>query len=526
MNKNFKLDKHLEFIKVWNDYKQFPTVEEVSEHLNITYDATRSKARRYKALTLRYPEMNLPPILNRKDTIDGQAVYYDHIDTKGLDLSKVKTKRFFITGAQYGAEVNVRLFESVKNYCKRNNAQLIILPMKYGSGFPALHESIREYAVYNNHTLNENLNLNCITLRPTLVNPLSSMERTGGERSQIFAHPKHAMQFVARGANEFPKAIMTTGSITYPEYMPDKTGRIAIRDHSFGGVIVDIQDDKHFTFRHVKADEYNRLYDVSGVYAPDSMKKRTRSRPVALVCGDWHTGHTNKVVRKVTFGKKGIVETLKPKSIFMHDFFDGRSISHHDEKNNMLMAKKQTNGERCLASELAMCVKEMHNILNASCGAKLYVVASNHDEHLDRYLAEGRYIKDYTNFEFAHKLVGKAMREQKPAFIAHMQEHFPEVKFLERDEDCYKAGIKLDMHGDQGKNGSRGSIKQFDTVCSGTVTGHTHTPAIQGTAYQVGTSTDLKLPYTKGLSSWVNTHAVVWENGTVQLINIIDGKWK
>jgi hypothetical protein len=82
------------------------------------------------------------------------------------------------------------------------------------------------------------------------------------------------------------------------------------------------------------------------------------------------------------------------------------------------------------------------------------------------------------------------------------------------------------MHGDKGASGQRGSIAGFSNLVDKVVVGHSHTPGIIGGAYQVGTSSRLKLDYTSGPSSWMNTHCLVYTSGKRQLINVINGKWK
>ena len=99
--------------------------------------------------------------------------------------------------------------------------------------------------------------------------------------------------------------------------------------------------------------------------------------------------------------------------------------------------------------------------------------------------------------------------------------------FLERDDDSlHPIGaadpIKMDMHGDMGSKGSRGSVAQFARASMRTFTGHAHTPVINGTAWQVGTSTGRER-YVKGLCDWLNTHGLVFKNGQRQMFNIIDG---
>lgn len=514
---------YLIFLSFWNDHETYPKAEDVAKAIGITTEAVKSKAKRYRQIQRMYPEQGLPPILDRSKLKDGEIMFQGEEVDFSIETERLKgKKKFFITSAQYGAEINNDVFESIKTYCKANDAELVIMPVKYGSLHEGVKDPLKPYLLTRKHFFNKSVQTNSLNLRPTLVNPLTSLERTGKSVTQIFAHPKHASVSVARGHSEHPKVVMTTGSVTFPNYKPDKTGLIAVRDHCFGGVILDIIDEKRFTFRHVKADEFGRLFDITGVYTPDAVEKAT---PEALVMGDWHCGETCDNVRDVTFGVGGIVDCLRPKNIFVHDLFDGRSISHHDEKNLILMAKKSKKGLLNLERELQMCSDNLFFMKKNSFGARIYVVASNHDEHLDRYLSEGRYIKDFRNFEFAHKLVSSCFEKGLPAMIDHLSQDHPDVNFLQRDEVTKMAGVRLDMHGDLGQNGSRGSVNQFDKVCDVSVTAHTHSPCIKGTSYQIGTSTRLKLLYTRGLTSWMNTHGIVWGNGTVQLINIIDGRW-
>lgn len=53
---------------------------------------------------------------------------------------------------------------------------------------------------------------------------------------------------------------------------------------------------------------------------------------------------------------------------------------------------------------------------------------------------------------------------------------------------------------------------------------HTHQPRIYRGAVSVGTSSLLRLSYNKGLSSWVQGVGIIYENGTFQLINIVQDK--
>jgi len=82
------------------------------------------------------------------------------------------------------------------------------------------------------------------------------------------------------------------------------------------------------------------------------------------------------------------------------------------------------------------------------------------------------------------------------------------------------------VHGDKGPNGSRGSVKSMEVSYGQSITGHSHTPEIVRGAWQTGTSTYLKLGYNKGASSWLQSSCLLYKDGSRQLINVINGKYK
>jgi hypothetical protein len=84
---------------------------------------------------------------------------------------------------------------------------------------------------------------------------------------------------------------------------------------------------------------------------------------------------------------------------------------------------------------------------------------------------------------------------------------------------------ELGVHGHIGANGSRGSAMQYAQMNTKNITGHTHSPLRLDGHLCVGTLTHLRVGYNKGLSSWMNTNAVIHPNGKAQLINIVNGKY-
>jgi hypothetical protein len=100
------------------------------------------------------------------------------------------------------------------------------------------------------------------------------------------------------------------------------------------------------------------------------------------------------------------------------------------------------------------------------------------------------------------------------------------IKWLKRDEDLRLADIQLGAHGDKGANGARGGLQSMEFAYGNSVTGHSHSPEVLRGAWQVGTSSHLKLGYNVGPSSWLNSSCLVYPNGQRQLINAIKGKYR
>ena len=70
-------------------------------------------------------------------------------------------------------------------------------------------------------------------------------------------------------------------------------------------------------------------------------------------------------------------------------------------------------------------------------------------------------------------------------------------------------------------NGARGSSSSFDRFNLKMITGHEHTPKMYGNGMVVGTSTHLKLSYTKGAGSWMNAHGILYKSGKYALLTLV-----
>ena len=71
----------------------------------------------------------------------------------------------------------------------------------------------------------------------------------------------------------------------------------------------------------------------------------------------------------------------------------------------------------------------------------------------------------------------------------------------------------------------RGTRLNRRRIGAKTIIGHSHSPGIEEGCYQAGTSTNLRLEYNLGPSSWLNAHVVLYGNGKRAILPIIDGLW-
>lgn len=448
-----------------------------------------------------------------------------------------KYQRFIVTTAVTGCPVHKGFLASIKTFCKRNNAMLLVLTasdpaavaMQEGVGFidPVLQD---EYIVFDDLSLNEKIFISSIKLSAKHIDPITGLSRIGQRNgSFIYASPKQRLKMTPTSNTKLPHAMMTTGAITVSNYkteryMSERTAYIADHDHVLGAIIVEIVDNKRYHYRQVQADKQGNFVDLGVLYKRDSVGALP---PDSIVLGDWHSGETDESAKEAfVTARNSVVNVTKPKRIVIHDGFNGLSISHHEIKNKILRAQRALKNQLSLQDELTQYAKDLD--LLAEHAEEVVIVKSNHDEFLDRYLAEGRYVEDPQNFMVALRLSQAMLNGENP--LKHAVEWLglknkDKIVWLDRDEDFKVAGVELGAHGDKGANGSKGSLQAMEKAYSNSVSGHAHTPEILRGAYQVGTCSKLKLEYNKGPSSWLLTSCLVYPNGARQLINSIAGKW-
>jgi hypothetical protein len=191
-------------------------------------------------------------------------------------------------------------------------------------------------------------------------------------------------------------------------------------------------------------------------------------------------------------------------------------------------AKDSGTSRASLEEELHACYDELMSLNDASGGAQIILPACNHHDFLTRYLDDARFVHDPINAKIACKILPGVI-DGVDSVKAGLELFGPipsNIHFLNRNQDYKVLGYQLGAHGDKGVNGARASINGIESSYAKSITAHSHTPQVLRDAHVVGTSTHLRLPYTQGPSSWMNTNAVLYGNGAVQLVNVVNGAWK
>lgn len=422
-----------------------------------------------------------------------------------------------------GASVNKPFYDNLKSYCKKEGAELYICPIRgaYKNDVELDSTLINENIIYKNMNLNSNVKVMSYDVVPQQIDPLTGLIRfTQDDKTTILPATKIRMKPVPNSNKKIPKVLLTTGAITQPNYKDNRIGNIAKYDHKYGAVVVEVLNNKNYHYRHLSANKNGTFYDLGYRY---DEKGKHKERPEVMVLGDWHTGVVDKKVRKAT---EDMIQLYKPKNVFIHDFFNADSINHHNEGK---IIERYSTKDISLEKELGNLTKELQWFINTcSKDTNIYIVKSNHDEFLNRYLTEGRFVKDIQNVYLASKLLTASLEGKDPLkhFLETQMKLPNNVFLLDRDQDIKIRGYQLGNHGDLGANGSRNSLRTQEYANGKSIIGHSHSPEVFRNLYKVGTSTHLRLGYNRGYSNWMNTHAMLYKNSQVQLINIINGKYK
>lgn len=448
----------------------------------------------------------------------------------GLAKGKAKPHKEFLSG--------------LEKLASENNAELMILPI---AGRCAkeniLHEDINNHdAVKHNslYRLNKNIQVRDIVVPPQNKDPATGKRELIGKygSSIIFPHSKQRWQAVPEFKSGLPRYLYTPGAVTMPNYdTSNHRGDTAEREHTFGALVVEVLDNNLYNIRNIRALKNGRFMDLGKQY--NGNEKSENIDADSLVLGDIHWGSHDEKTMKANME---MIEYFKPSKVFLHDFFDGHSVNHHEMNNHMSRAREFSRGRLSLEDEIRSGAEELARLGREYKNVEFNIVPSNHHEFLPKYINSGDWAnRDIWNAEMGSYLFNKAtgldLRENEIDDAAYLLEAGYEkfakmpsnINFLKLSDSVKRYGVQLANHGDKGSSGARGGAAKSRAVTGGgkSITGHTHSIEMYGDTYIVGTSSKLDQKYTAGYgSSTIGGNAVLYKNGLTQMIPIIEGNWK
>ena len=470
-------------------------------------------------------------------------------------------KRYLVTGAQTNTLLHDPFVDNLEAYAEHIDAEILVSLFTY-------IKTARHAASEKKHTKTEQQDWYdqrlapylidykvklapglefCaeMNIRPSAVNPLSGLESYTQRKSGIFPHTQIAMRSVPSGRNEPTKFNYTTGAVTQLNYIQQKTGLKAEFHHCYGALIVEVDHKGLWFVRQINAEDDGSFYDLTT--RVKNGKVTEGHRVEAITWGDLHIARIDPNVVKMAWeNEDSMTKVLDPKVHLIHDFLDFESQNHHHRKKPFRRYQKHVEKRESVENEVDKAFQFIHDLAVKFPSGKFVIADSNHDRALERWLEETDWKDDMLNARFhLQATLDKVTSIQNGNEDFHMIRHLWEkwlkegnvkghgVRFLNLDEPFYicrnkdgSGGIRCDMHGDLGPNGSRGSALNLSKMGIKLNIGHSHTAGIYFGVYQAGTCSVLFMIYNVGPGSWSHTHIVTLLNGKRQMITMFKDQWR
>ena len=452
----------------------------------------------------------------------------ENVSIKTTKDTNVST--YFVTSIVEGANIETGFMSAIDTFCKENSANKVLLwvrGVRPIDAFTPEQLSTYEGNLCTEFVFNSKLKAKDFMLHPAQILPLTGLSRFGNrDCSLIIASPKQHMTSVPRAKNASPHTLWSTGTVSLPKYSSTRAGSLANQDNTLGGLIVEVVDSKKFHIRPVQYKD-NCFIDLGTKYNSNGKVEKNAVKAEAIVWGDLHLTEEDIDAVRCSIEQTNYV---KAKKVVIHDVCSWNSVNAHDINKYIVRADRK---QQTLVDDYEYTATGLGYILNLLKPSKsdIYIVKSNHDNWVKRWVEKGDFIKDRTNSIAGAKAFINFCKGEDPIEVEVLdritdQNIRNKVHFMKKDEQLKVAGFELGQHGENGANGSKGNIQGFGRSHDKIVVGHSHSPNIFYSAIQVGTNSRMDLPYATGDSSWMHANCIIYPNGTFQLITFIDENWR
>lgn len=451
-------------------------------------------------------------------------------------------KRYIITAAQNATPIHKPTWQSLMRAAKYYDAELVVIPGRYKNPTSQWTQNNKDHEWWDDAVvphlcngwvqLNERLLiLGDVKVQWAARSPLTGLDSLTKDKSGIIGHASRAMRSVATPQHKHAKAMFTTGACTVRNYTDTKQGKMGAFYHALGGLIVEIDGDT-FYVRQLSATKQGHFIDLDMEFTPDEVKPAPPA--LALSMGDIHERWVKKGVVDATFtAPDSIAKLTKARNFFWHDIVDFHTRNHHHKDDWLTQFAKWKYKIEDVRTELECAIRFINK--HTPRGRKSWVVSSNHDRAVGRWLKDADFRKDPVNTEFYLECAQRAAAsarvtdggvEYDDPFVSYVKEFAKlNVQFLKPGESKVLSQVEYGFHGDIGPNGARGTTKNLSKLGVKVTKGHSHTAEIIDGCYSAGKSTGM-LEYERGgPSSHSNSHVIQYANGKRAIITIINGRY-
>lgn len=426
--------------------------------------------------------------------------------------------KIVITYVNDGSIINENFYNTLRNYCHLNNAELGILWGK----------SIKKNQTFDKNTfdlLNPYLatkfiferDTTCLAqdflIPPTQKNPLLNLDKLSTDiKTIIVGSNKQYLQVLPYKQYTSYRIACSTGTLSLLEYKDTVAGQIDSKYHKFGAVLLDWNEEyQRYIIRNLIYND-DCLYDLNKKYT-DKSCENIEELP-GMILGDLHLPDEDENALNKT---KEFINIYKPKYTMLHDVASWNSICHHNFGKALFNAQNINETNINLDTELSIVLNKLDK-LGVDCPNTIFkIVNSNHDAFIEKWLDTGEFVKDKLNARIGAELFKKYL-EHKNILSDLLPSNF---EFFDKDKGYEIGGFIVSEHGDAGISGAFGSPNAFNKTFENCIVGHTHSPEIREKTIYVGTLSKLIVNYNqKGMTKWVHANAIIHKNETAQLILI------
>lgn len=452
---------------------------------------------------------------------------------------RLKGKRFIFTVAQNNTKLHEGFWSTLTYMQKKLKAKLCVGKLSYNkNGWQKITTEseglwyddrivpfVQDYQV---KVADDLVFCGELDILPTMQYPLTGLDNYTGPNSAIIPHTKMQMKSLATMKDLFPKLLYTTGACTLRNYIQRRAGQIADYHHVYGALYVEIAEDGTWFARQLNADDDGCVYDLNTLWGPGWSKHAvTVGRPYVNL-GDIHI---EKMDAQQMLGAIDMLQALNPQKVFIHDLLDMMSRNHHNLKDPHFMVKMLG---RTVQADVRMAATWLKKTRDMFPYTGMYVIRSNHDQALGRWVKNGSGFMDPINARYWHELNAQALRcieQKKPCdiFVEALLKEQPAlhgIDFIQEDESVIYRGIEFGMHGHLGPNGARGNPLGFKQLGRRANTGHTHSAGILDGVWTAGVLGSLDMDYNVGPSSWSCSHIITHPNGKRQIVTQRGKRWR